>query len=599
MTHDFRPSNPINRPATNARHASASELARAMALPQEGGQDFLGLNADFAARATSHGATPQPASAPEATPSTNEQFVGPCESWLFDRPEEAAAVSPAPVRPAVAPEEPPRVLNTSWSESSREFRKSRWVAPMLALCTIATVALVGYPALDRATDGPPASDARLRRLAADVARPSAAHERGQDSGVDSGADSAEPSTAALAVVSRLEPDPYTQLTPSKPSEPAATEAGSAFTDRALLDDPFVVEGAEPPAEPPMVRTSAVELPITHALATKPELEALQALQPETTPLETAQIETEQIDTTPLETPLGALGEDEFTSTLSAPRVEPAPAPSAKLLARREARARDRARRQQRLDELRAAALASEVNLLPTSVTLASPEPAIAPAPVATPTVALQSWSEHLIGAPALLELLASDLMCGPCALELPTEPLGESTPETSSGNPRVTRLDIQALVLGDVGVSKARGDRAGVWNETRVPLEGITRTQRLSTPRVGRVRVTLHSGEIFEGRMNAVGEGCVWIETGYGRMGLNGTLVRSVERLDMEASESGGLRRVRVSTAGGEVTGVLESDDGTTASVLLDSGARMSTPSSSLQKPHDAQAGTVRLKRRE
>ena len=182
--------------------------------------------------------------------------------------------------------------------------------------------------------------------------------------------------------------------------------------------------------------------------------------------------------------------------------------------------------------------------------------------------------------------------------EAPSEPLREPAPETCSGNPRVTRLDVQALVLGERGMSKARADRAGVWNETRVPLEEITRAQRLSTPRIGRVKVTLHTGEVFEGRMNAVGEGCVWIETGYGRMGLNGTLVRSVERLDVVESESGGLRRVRLSTPGGEVTGVLESDDGTTATVLLDSGARMSTPSSSLQKPHDAKEGAVKLKRR-
>ena len=171
MTHDSRPSDPINRPASNARRASASELGRATALPQGSGEDFLGLNADLAAHSTPTVAAPAVPAA-VAPSSVREPLTGPGDSWLFDRAEEQAAVPvETPSAPAALPEPSP-ILNTSWSEDARRSRKSRWIAPVLAISTVAAVALVGYPALDRATDGPPASEVRLQRSAAvDVAIP--------------------------------------------------------------------------------------------------------------------------------------------------------------------------------------------------------------------------------------------------------------------------------------------------------------------------------------------------------------------------------------------------------------------------------------------
>jgi hypothetical protein len=173
-----------------------------------------------------------------------------------------------------------------------------------------------------------------------------------------------------------------------------------------------------------------------------------------------------------------------------------------------------------------------------------------------------------------------------------------SDPATWSGMPRVTQLDVQSLLLMSRPVGKGATQRPGVWNDTRVPLEEIARATRLATPRIGRVRVTLLSGELFEGRLNAVGEGCVWLDTSYGRMGLNGTLVKSVERLDVAEEGASGARRVRVHAPGGLLTGTLESDDGANASVLLDSGARMTVPSSDVTPLGEAQKDTVRLKRK-
>ena len=86
MTHDPRPSDPINRPASNARRASASELARATALPQGTGEDFLGLNADLAAQA-GQPVSAQSAPTPATPPHAREVLAGPGDSWLFDRAE--------------------------------------------------------------------------------------------------------------------------------------------------------------------------------------------------------------------------------------------------------------------------------------------------------------------------------------------------------------------------------------------------------------------------------------------------------------------------------------------------------------------------------
>jgi hypothetical protein len=316
------------------------------------------------------------------------------------------------------------------------------------------------------------------------------------------------------------------------------------------------------------------------------------------------------------------------SVVSTPSAEPSgsPAtPNAEVLARREARAELRARRKARVEEVRAAALAAEVEALavatmpepvattpepvattpePVATTpepvATTPEPvATTPEPVATtPSAAIETLAPGTFGAPALLEWLARDELCGPMFIGGETSGELVSDPTTWSGTPRVTQLDVQSLLLMSRPVGKGATQRPGVWNDTRVPLEEIARATRLATPRIGRVRVTLLSGELFEGRLNAVGEGCVWLDTSYGRMGLNGTLVKSVERLDVAEEGASGARRVRVHAPGGLLTGTLESDDGANASVLLDSGARMTVPSSDVTPLGETQKDTVRLKRK-
>jgi hypothetical protein len=117
-----------------------------------------------------------------------------------------------------------------------------------------------------------------------------------------------------------------------------------------------------------------------------------------------------------------------------------------------------------------------------------------------------------------------------------------------------------------------------------VPLDALTAKVRIATPEVGKARVVFHSGEIFEGELVAVGEGCLWLRGKHGTLGLDGTRVKSAVRLapgdapvlGAPGSQSlAGLPRARVKTPGGPLFGkIVERDDNHTT-LITDSGARV------------------------
>jgi hypothetical protein len=121
--------------------------------------------------------------------------------------------------------------------------------------------------------------------------------------------------------------------------------------------------------------------------------------------------------------------------------------------------------------------------------------------------------------------------------------------------------------------------------DTTVPMERIHETRRVLTPKVGRVRVTVSSGEVFEGRLYAIGEGSVWLDTDLGRMALPADGVRGVETLsstaqapvlgDKGSQALAGLRRVRVVCEGGVFTGALLSQQGDEVLLMTDEGSRI------------------------
>jgi hypothetical protein len=136
-------------------------------------------------------------------------------------------------------------------------------------------------------------------------------------------------------------------------------------------------------------------------------------------------------------------------------------------------------------------------------------------------------------------------------------------------------------------------DLTGLWTEPTVPLERIDDEQRVLTPAVGRVRVVLEQSQIFEGRLYAVGQGQVWIDSKNGRMGLPGERVHQVLRIDgdddtpslggNEARFLAGLESVRVRTLGGIFYGKIIAEEGESTTLLTDGGGRVTLKSSEVE----------------
>lgn len=128
-------------------------------------------------------------------------------------------------------------------------------------------------------------------------------------------------------------------------------------------------------------------------------------------------------------------------------------------------------------------------------------------------------------------------------------------------------------------------DLAGFWDGTTIPLDSIDNTSRIVTPNVGRVRAVMRSGEIFEGRMYAVGEGKLWIDNGLGRMALTGSNLEKVEHVlsadgspglgEPGSQEYAGLPRVRAKAPGGVFFGKLIHQDGDRVTLITEEGARL------------------------
>jgi hypothetical protein len=115
-----------------------------------------------------------------------------------------------------------------------------------------------------------------------------------------------------------------------------------------------------------------------------------------------------------------------------------------------------------------------------------------------------------------------------------------------------------------------------------IPLEAMRGAKRLLTPKVGEVRVLLLSGETFEGRLHALGEGGAWLDTDLGRMLLHASQVRGIEALASTPADAGAkasgllqLPRVRVVCAGGVFSGALVSRQGDEVVLATDEGSRI------------------------
>ena len=128
-----------------------------------------------------------------------------------------------------------------------------------------------------------------------------------------------------------------------------------------------------------------------------------------------------------------------------------------------------------------------------------------------------------------------------------------------------------------------------IWRGDEVPMEAVFAPARTIMPRVGPVRVFTNSGDVFEGRLYAVGQERVWIDAAPGRIGLDGNRIERIERLPFEqaATDDPDLsatgKRVRVRVPGGLLFGRVLKTEGEEVILALDDGGRVRVMSDSVE----------------
>lgn len=118
---------------------------------------------------------------------------------------------------------------------------------------------------------------------------------------------------------------------------------------------------------------------------------------------------------------------------------------------------------------------------------------------------------------------------------------------------------------------------SGIWEGATIPVESLAGGLRLSTPGVGRVRVRLEGGTRAEGRLTAIGQGRVWIETESGPLVIESAKMRGLEQIAERGAGSGpeSPKRQRVRTDGGVFFGRVLARDGRTVTLITDAGTRL------------------------
>jgi hypothetical protein len=170
-------------------------------------------------------------------------------------------------------------------------------------------------------------------------------------------------------------------------------------------------------------------------------------------------------------------------------------------------------------------------------------------------------------------------------------PVGDAVAVTEPGREsrtQVVRVEDMLILpeeLGDRIREASASDLAGIWQGASIPFDAIEADSRLLTPSVGRVRVILGGGEIFEGQLYAVGGKKVWLDTELGKMALLSWQVHRIEHiLDADgivtlgedgSQDLAGLERVRVRTPGGVFYGMVIDRSDEAITLITSEGARI------------------------
>jgi len=139
-----------------------------------------------------------------------------------------------------------------------------------------------------------------------------------------------------------------------------------------------------------------------------------------------------------------------------------------------------------------------------------------------------------------------------------------------------------------------------IWRGATIPMEAVRAPAKTLMPRVGNVRVFTKTGDLFDGRLYAVGQNRVWIDAAPGRIGLDGD---HVERIDVlpptppgsQASEEVVAgKRVRVRVPGGMLVGRVLKVDGENVTMQLDDGGKVHVKSADVEDIGSGRAVVVR-----
>ena len=177
----------------------------------------------------------------------------------------------------------------------------------------------------------------------------------------------------------------------------------------------------------------------------------------------------------------------------------------------------------------------------------------------------------------------------PAVLEDPVVAQGDSAAPPSGGVGRLMenligpelegRSGFPDLATSDIGwISDDRLDL--IWRGEEIPAGALQGPAKTLMPRVGVVRVTMQSEQIFEGRLYAAGQNGLWLEFARGRIKLPASEIAEVERLAVVAEEVASSeataatgKRVRATVPGGHIFGRVQKQHGGLVTIRTDSGA--------------------------
>jgi hypothetical protein len=423
------------------------------------------------------------------------------------------------------------------------------------------------------------------------------------------------------------------------AEVAATEKLPENPAESALDD-------SPEIAPEIAPESASEIASEVALVAPPAVPATQpAVEPIAAPVaQVVQPESDESTAnastpTPVDEPIVALSEgaESILDPLApptSPELDALSAPKVKVLgrgSRRALRHGDAMRRGS--DEVAAQELASvtdepssapmaqapsaavaQAAPTPTHASPTSPAVAIAPSSIPTPesTATETSNSTQVLANVSAAPATPASTPSEPSA---PLDPIASLDPialpqaanaDKSAGGERASTPAVSAAGSSQPKASTVRADAAPtralkvatesdlerVRGGQDVPLDALNAKVRMATPDVGKARVVFHTGEIFEGDLVAVGEGCLWLRGKHGTLGLDGARVKSATRLAPGdapvlgapgSQKLAGLPRARVKTPGGPLFGKIVERDEHHTTLITDSGARVVLDSRSVE----------------